>query len=280
MQLFLLTALTMTAFAANSVLNRFAVAGWGSDPGAFAIVRVAAGAVMLAVLVLGQGKRLPVIRRRRLVGAAALSLYMVGFSLAYLTLDAGLGALILFGVVQITMFGWTATNGAPPTQRQLLGAVLAFAGLVWVLWPAGALRVDPGGAALMASAGFGWAIYTLSGRAEPDALAATGANFVAALPVTACAILLMGAPLTLTLPGAALAVLSGAVTSGLGYALWYRILPNLGAARAATVQLSAPVIAVFGGVILLGEAVPLRLLLGGTVLLGGIALSIRRTPSG
>ncbi|MCE8521843.1 DMT family transporter [Ruegeria pomeroyi] len=279
MRLFLLTALTMTAFAANSVLNRLAVAGGWADPGGFAIVRVLAGAMMLALLVLAQRQRLPLWHRRRLLGAGSLTLYMVGFSLAYLTLDAGLGALILFGVVQIAMFGWSAATGAPPTHRQLVGAMFAFAGLVWVLWPAGTFRVDAGGAGLMALAGIGWAAYTLAGRGEADALAATGANFVMALPLTAGAILPLAGLPAMTWQGVLLALVSGAATSGLGYALWYRLVPALGPVRAATVQLSAPVIAVLGGVLLLGETAPLRLLLGGAVLLGGIALSIRRAPA-
>jgi len=278
MRLFLLTALTMTAFAANSVLNRLAVAQGWADPGGFAILRVLAGAAMLTVLVLAQGQRLPLWRRRRLLGAGSLTLYMVGFSLAYLTLDAGLGALILFGVVQIAMFGWSAATGAPPTMRQMAGAAIAFGGLVWVLWPTGAFRVDAGGAGLMALAGIGWAAYTLAGRREADALAATGANFALALPLTAAAILPVTGVPAMSGAGLLLATVSGAVTSGLGYALWYRLVPALGPVRAATVQLSAPVIAVLGGVLLLGETAPLRLLLGGAVLLGGIALSIRRAP--
>lgn len=280
MQVFLLTTLTMVAFAANSILNRFAVAGNLADPGAFALLRLSAGAAMLVCLVLWQHKPLPLFHRQRIVGAGALSLYMVAFSLAYLSLDAGLGALILFGVVQITMFGWTAISGAPPTGRQIIGAVVAFAGLTWILWPAGGLRVDPVGAGLMALAGLGWAAYTLAGRLETDALSATSANFVMALPVSAAVILILGTSLALTWEGGALAVISGAVTSGLGYALWYRLVPCLGSARAATVQLSAPAIAVLAGVLLLGEDLPLRLFFGGVLLLGGIALSIRRTPAG
>lgn len=279
MQVFLLTTLTMVAFAANSILNRFAVAGNLADPGAFALLRLFAGAAMLVCLVLWQHKPLPLFHRQRIVGAGALSLYMVAFSLAYLSLDAGLGALILFGVVQITMFGWTAISGAPPTGRQIIGALVAFAGLTWILWPAGGVRVDLVGAGLMGLAGLGWAAYTLAGRLETDALSATSANFVMALPVSAAAILMLGTSLALTWEGVTLAVISGAVTSGLGYALWYRLVPRLGSARAATVQLSAPAIAVLAGVLLLGEDLPLRLLLGGVLLLGGIALSIRRTPA-
>ncbi|WP_171179079.1 DMT family transporter [Ruegeria sp. HKCCD8929] len=280
MRLFLLTCLTMTAFAANSLLNRLAVESGGSDPSSFAVLRVFAGAVTLAMLVRMRGGRLPLWSSRRMIGAGALSLYMVGFSTAYLTLDAGLGALILFGVVQITMFGVTSATGSLPAARQLAGAGIAFGGLVYILWPAGTVQVDPVGAVLMALAGVGWAAYTLAGRAEADALAGTGANFVVALPVTGAAILILGGSWGMTPIGAGLAILSGAVTSGLGYALWYSVLPQLTASVAATVQLSVPVIAIIGGVLLLGETVGLRLMLGTVLVLGGIALAVSRRHPG
>ncbi|KUJ73384.1 hypothetical protein AVO45_14975 [Ruegeria marisrubri] len=276
MRLFLLTALTMIAFAANSILNRLAVESGAAEPGGFAVVRVMAGAVTLAALVALRGGALPLASRRRLVGAGALSLYMFGFSTAYLTLDAGLGALILFGVVQITMFSVSSVTGIRPLPRQALGAAIAFAGLAYILWPAGDLRVDPGGAALMALAGLGWAAYTLAGRTEPDALAATGANFTVALPVTGAAILALGGGWGMSLSGYGLAILSGAVTSGLGYALWYRVLPQLSPSVAATVQLSVPVIAIAGGIVLLGETAGWQLLSGTVVVLGGIALAVTR----
>ncbi|TMV09878.1 DMT family transporter [Ruegeria sediminis] len=276
MRLFLLTALTMVAFAANSILNRLAVESGASEPGGFAVVRVLAGAVTLAVLVHLRGGRLPLLSVRRIAGAGALSLYMIGFSTAYLTLDAGLGALILFGVVQITMFGVTSATGMPPMPRQMAGAVIAFGGLAYILWPAGEVRADPAGAVLMVLAGIGWAVYTLAGRTEPDALAGTGANFVAALPVTAGAILLLGGGWGMTPVGYGLAILSGAVTSGLGYALWYRVLPHLAPSIAATVQLSVPVIAILGGILFLAEAASWRLVSGTALVLGGIALAVVR----
>lgn len=276
MRVFLLTALTMVAFAANSILNRLAVDSGAGDPGGFAVVRVLTGALVLAVLVQIRGGSLPLWDRRRIAGAGALSLYMVGFSMAYLTLDAGLGALILFGVVQITMFAVTAATGAPPRVRQIVGAVIAFAGLVYILWPSGDVRVDLSGAALMVAAGIGWAIYSLAGRTEPDALAGTGANFVVALPVTALAILVASGGWNMTPAGYVLAALSGGVTSGLGYALWYRVLPQLAATAAATVQLSVPVIAIAGGIALLGEEASLRLAFGTVLVLGGIALAVLR----
>lgn len=280
MRLFLLTALTMSAFAANSVLTRIAVGGEAADPGSFAVVRVLSGAVALAFLVRMQGRRLQFAGMRRAAGAGALALYMIGFSVAYLTLDAGLGALILFGVVQITMFAVSAAGPRPPTPRQFVGALIAFGGLAYVLWPAGAASVDAFGAAMMVLAGLGWGIYTLAGRQEPDPLAATAANFIAALPVTALGLAVLGASPDMTVPGAGLAVLSGTVTSGLGYALRYRLVPLLGATRAATVQLCVPVIALGAGIVLLGEVAGLRLAVGTVLVLGGIALAMRRDRRG
>ncbi|MBJ6370881.1 DMT family transporter [Sedimentitalea arenosa] len=283
MQLFLLSALTMTAFAANSILNRLAVDSGAIDAASFAALRVLSGAVMLGILVAMRGASLQLVARRRAVGALALVAYMVGFSSAYVTLDAGLGALVLFGVVQITMFLLAALRGAPPTGAQILGASIAFAGLAWVLWPAGGAAVAPSGVAFMIVAGIGWAIYTLAGRTEPDALAGTAANFIVALPLVALAVPLTGAPLTMSPAGTGLAMLSGAVTSGLGYALWYSILPRFTPSTAAILQLAVPVIALVAGVILLGEAASLRLALGAALVLGGIALAVlsgrRRAPA-
>ncbi|MBO9447167.1 DMT family transporter [Ruegeria sp. R14_0] len=279
MKLFLLTALTMCSFAANSILNRLAIDSGASDPAAFAVVRVLAGAVVLAGLVSVSSGRLPLFDRRRIAGAGSLSLYMIGFSVAYLTLDAGLGALILFGVVQITMFTATSVSGNAPSRRQFAGAAIALLGLTYVLWPSGSFQVNLTGAALMAAAGIGWAIYSLVGKSEPDALAGTAANFVVALPVTALALLATGEAWHMTANGYLLAALSGGVTSGMGYALWYRVLRHLAPTTAAVVQLSVPIIAIAGGVVLLGEAASLRLMLGATLVLGGIALAVlRMTP--
>lgn len=279
MKLFLLTCLTMCAFASNSILNRLAIDSGASDPAAFAVVRVLAGAVVLAGLVLLRAGHLPLFDRRRIAGAGSLSLYMIGFSVAYLTLDAGLGALILFGVVQVTMFTVTSVKGTLPTGRQIAGAAIALLGLGYVLWPSGSIQVNPVGAALMIAAGIGWAIYSLVGKSEPDALSGTAANFVVALPVTTLVLLATGGAWHMTANGYLLAALAGAVTSGMGYALWYQVLRELTPTTAAVVQLSVPIIAIIGGVLLLGEAASLRLIMGAGLVLGGIALAVlRRTP--
>lgn len=266
----------MTAFAANSVLNRLAVGNGTVDPLTFAVIRVLSGAVMLTVLTLAQKKTLPLWTARRFVGAGALALYMVGFSAAYLTLDTGAGALILFGVVQMTMLALAAASGVQTTRRQFAGAAIAFVGLAWVLWPTPDWQINGAGALVMGAAGFGWAIYTIAGRSEPDALAGTAANFCFAVPVTALAAFALGGPFQIDAIGGGAAVLSGAVTSGLGYAVWYRIVGQLDPSVAATVQLTVPLIALAGGVMFLGETATLRFLGGTIVVLGGIILSAPR----
>ena len=274
MKLAALTMLVLVAFAANSVLNRLALLEGGIGPAAFAAIRLAAGAAVLATLVrLGNG-RVPLLGKGRAVGAGALALYMLGFSFAYRTLDAGLGALILFGGVQITMFAGAVLGREAIPLRRWAGAGVAFAGLAWLLWPEGAGAPDPLGAALMAAAALGWGVYSLAGRGAADPLAATAANFAAALPAALVALALAADFGGATATGIVAAVVSGAVTSGLGYALWYAVLPWLGATRAAVAQLTVPLIALAGGVAFLGETPTPRMLLAGAMVLGGVALSL------
>lgn len=274
MRLVLLTTLTMIAFAANSVLNRVAVETGAADAVSFAVLRVVSGALALAVLSGVQGRGFALGGPRRMVAALALLAYLFGFSLAYQSLDAGLGALILFGVVQITMFGGAlAGREAVPPQRWL-GALVAFGGLIWLLWPGGQTAISTPHAGLMIAAGFGWGIYSLTGQAEGDATQATTMNFLLAAPLAGLLWLVMGADGQVSALGIVWALLSGIVTSGLGYALWYVVLPSLGATRAALAQLSVPVIAIFAGVILLAEVVDLRLILATVLVLGGVCLGL------
>lgn len=272
MQLFLLSALTMCAFAANSILTRLAVNEGHIDPAGFALVRVGAGALVLAVMVTLRGRRLPLLRRNRIGGAVSLSVYMIGFSLAYLTLDAGLGALILFGAVQITMFSFAALTGAAPTPRQVTGAAAAFAGLVLVLWPDGEGSTDILGAGLMVIAGVGWAAYTIIGRTSGDPLVATSANFLLCFPVMLILPVFAGGHFSMT--GLLLGVLCGAVTSGLGYALWYAVLARIDSGTAAVAQLIVPIIAILAGALLLGEPLSLTLVIATALVLGGIAWAL------
>lgn len=269
MRLFLLTSLTMLAFAANSLLNRMALEDGTTGPAAFAAIRLVSGAVCLWLIVLMRnGGPRPVWHAG---GAASLALYVLGFSFAYVTLPAGVGALILFGGVQITMFAGALILRETVPARRWAGAALAFCGLVWLLWPAGVTAPDPLGAGLMAAAAFGWGIYSLLGRSATDPLRATAGNFVFAVPfgVVLFALIPDGA----SGQGVLLAVISGAVTSGCGYALWYSVLPQLGASRAAVAQLCVPVIAALGGLALLGEGLSLRFAMASALVLGGVLLA-------
>lgn len=270
-----LCAVTMLAFAANSLLNKLALTGGGTGPAAFAAIRLAAGAAMLGGLVLltdkgGSGRLRAGMRAGH---AAALATYMLGFSFAYVTLDAGLGALILFGAVQVSMFAGGLAAGDAIPQRRWLGAGLAMAGLAWLLWPVGTAAPPVSGAVLMTVAGVGWGIFSLKGRGGRDPLATMAGSFLLALPAALMALALVGGD-GVDARGAALAVLSGAVTSGLGYAMWYRVLPRLASSAAAVLQLSVPVIAMAGGAALLGETIALRAALAAVVVLGGVALAV------
>ncbi|MEH6644620.1 DMT family transporter [Sulfitobacter sp.] len=274
MRLFLIITLTMCAFAANSVLTRAAVDGGHLGPAAFAIVRVSAGAITLGALVMWRGGAFPLMRPARLVGAFSLTVYMAGFSLAYLSLDAGLGALILFGVTQITMFAHSAMTGQRPDVRQISGAAIAFSGLVLVLWPGAESFTDPFGAGLMVLAGLGWAVYSIAGRGAADPLAASAANFILCLPLICLLLVLTGVEMQGDATGFLLAILSGALTSGLGYVLWYMVLRQITGTTAAVVQLSVPVIAIVAGALLLGEAVSFKVTIAALLVLGGIGWAV------
>lgn len=262
----------MIAFAANSVLTRLAIGGGFIDPSGFALVRVVSGALVLGMIISLLGGGLPLLRRNRIPGALSLAVYLVGFSLAYLTLDAGLGALILFGVVQVSMFLHGTMHGTAPTVRQLTGGGVAFIGLLCALWPGPGGVADPVGAALMVFAGLGWAAYTIIGRNAQDPLAATSANFLLCIPILL--ILLTGTGLTFSTTGVAIGILCGGLTSGLGYALWYSVLPKIQGATAAIVQLSVPVIAIVAGAVLLGEEIGLIVGFATVLVVGGIAWSV------
>lgn len=274
MKLFLLTVLTMVAFAANSILNRAAVDGAGMSPFDFALLRVWAGALTLAVLTLPTtGVWQGMLSRRTIAGGATLTLYMIGFSAAYLTLDAGVGALILFGVVQLGMFTITSLRGVPPRLLQLVGAGVAFAGLVVLLWPAGGVALDLVGVAAMIAAGLGWAVYSILGQGATQPAVATARNFAVSAVMVAPLVFGFGGG---SVQGVALAALSGVVTSALGYSLWYQIVPRLGASKAALAQLSVPVIAVAGGAILFGEAITPRMIIAGLLVVGGLGIGLIR----
>lgn len=273
----LATVAALIGFAGNSLLCRAALGTNTIDAWSFTAVRLGGGAATLALL-----QRLVADRGARgrsssasLPSALALYGYAALFSLAYLRLPTGVGALVLFACVQATMLGWSISRGARPGCFEWIGLAVAIAGLVLLTLP-GASMPDPLGLALMALAGIAWGVYSLRGRANRAPLAATSGNFARSAPLALAALLAAHLHGSLhALPrGAALALASGALASGLGYSFWYLALPGLSATRAALVQLVVPVLAAGGGVLLLGESLTPRLVLSGALILGGVGIAV------
>ena len=264
-----LTAFTMIAFASNSILCRLALAGHTIDPATFTTLRLASGALTLYLISTfsGRGAR----RGGGWRSAFFLVLYAATFSFAYITLSAGTGALLLFGAVQATMMIAALRFGERPGATQWTGFAAALGGLVFLTAP-GLTAPSPVGSALMVVAGFAWGMYTLRGRRDQDPLAATARNFARALPFAVAVSLAMITRRDVSAHGALLAVASGAIASGIGYVVWYAALKGLSATRAATVQLSVPVIAALGGVLFLSERVTPRLAIAAVFILGGVGL--------
>lgn len=266
----LLTALAMLAFAGNSLLCRIALRDTAIDPASFTALRIGSGALILALLLRSRGAQPTA--GGSWMAALALFSYAAFFSFAYRELSAATGALLLFGAVQMTMMGFGLFSGERLGGIKLVGLALALGGLVALLLP-GLSAPPASGAALMAAAGISWGVYSILGRSLGEPIAATGGNFMRALPLAAALALTAVNRSSIDLHGAAYAVASGAVTSGLGYVIWYAALPSLKATQAAIVQLSVPAIAALGGALLLAEPITGRLLLASTAILGGIALT-------
>lgn len=268
----LLTTLAMLAFASNSLLCRVALRDTEIDAASFTSIRLASGALVLAVLLRTRGQRPTAAGSWPM--AAMLFAYAVFFSFAYRDLTAATGALLLFGAVQLTMMAWGLFSGERLRGVRLLGVLAAIAGLVWLLLP-GLSAPPPGEAAMMLAAGAAWGVYSLLGRSAGEPIAATGGNFVRTIPFAAALSLATASMASPDPTGVMYAVISGAVTSGLGYVLWYAALPMLAATSAATIQLSVPAIAAVAGAVLLAEPITWRLVLASAAILGGIALTIR-----
>lgn len=266
-----LTVLAMTAFAGNSLLCRYALSKTDIDPASFTVIRLLAGAVVLWLVV-----RVRAPSRRGggdWLSALALFAYAAGFSFAYISLPAATGALLLFGAVQVTMVGHGFWRGERLRGWQVAGLVLAFAGLVGLLLPG--LSAPPlQSALLMLGAGIGWGVYSLRGKGAGDATGVTAGNFLRTLPIALMLLPWMLRNVSLDGAGIWCAIASGALASGVGYAIWYTALTSLRATTAATVQLSVPVLAALGGVAVLAEPVTMRLVLASVAVLGGIALVI------
>jgi len=261
----------MIAFAANSLLCRAALQHDSIDAASFTAIRLASGALMLWLVVRLRGGTLS--GGGNWLSALALFVYAAGFSFAYGSLPAATGALLLFGAVQATMIGHGVWSGERLVRLQLVGLLLAFAGLVGLILPG--LSAPPlYGSILMLGAGVAWGVYSLRGKGAGDPTQVTAGNFLRAVPIAMVLNVFMLHGTSPDNAGFWYAVSSGALASGIGYAIWYTALPGLKATHAATVQLSVPVIAALGGIVFLGESMTLRMLVASVSILGGIALVI------
>jgi len=288
-RVFILTLLAMIAFASNSLLCRAALKQTAIDPASFTFVRIFSGAVALWIIMTtrssfspavpkpGEGGS-PVTRHSPLAGgnwpsAIALVVYAAGFSFAYVSLSAGTGALLLFGAVQATMILWGLRRGERLDATEILGIAIALIGLVVLVFP-GISAPPLSGSIFMLAAGIAWGIYSLRGRTATDAAAATAGNFLRAVPLAAVISAIAFKEMRFDSLGVTYAIISGAVTSGLGYIIWYSALTGLRAASAATVQLSVPVLAATGGILLLHESITVRYVIASVAVLGGILLVV------
>lgn len=277
MKVFLLTTFALTAFAFNSILCRMALGSGEADAAGFTAVRLLSGALVLAAILLLSGKTQNPAKNGNWPSAFFLFAYAVAFSFAYFGLTAATGALILFGCVQITMIAAAVFRGERPTLGEWFGVLVAFSGLVYLMLPG--LSAPPlASALLMAAAGVAWGFYTLRGKGSTDPLADTAGNFIRSVPMILVASLPFISQLGLSVRGFVLAVFSGAVASGIGYWAWYAALRDLTATRASVLQLSVPAIAALGGFLFLSESADLPLLAAGSLILGGIGLTIFFKP--
>ncbi len=275
----ILTAVTLIAFAANSLLCRPALGGELIDPVSFTTLRLVSGAIILIPISRLAGESPPALGRRGQErhgswgSGLALFVYAIAFSLAYLSLDAGMGALILFGCVQATMIGAGLKSGERPHPVQWLGLITALSGLVYLVSP-GIAAPDPLGAFLMAISGIAWGVYSVRGKVVAAPILSTAANFARAAPLAAIASAMAFSLAHAEIKGVILALVSGTLTSGLGYVLWFKALRGLTITRASIVQLLVPVLAAFGGVVFLAEQVSARLAIASALILGGVAMAI------
>lgn len=271
LRIVVLTSLAMVAFAGNSILCRIALEETEIDAGSFTTIRLISGAAALWLIVQFRGSRSGT---GNWASAFALFVYAAGFSFAYTSLTAATGALLLFGAVQATMIGYGVWTGERLRGLQLVGLGLALGGLVGLLLPG--LTAPPLiGSLLMLGAGAAWGLYSIRGKGSGDATRVTAGNFARAVPIALISSVLLHEQFSVDGTGAWYAFLSGALTSGIGYAIWYTALPALRATSAATVQLTVPVIAALGGIVLLGEPLTLRLVLASIAIVGGIAMFLR-----
>ena len=270
-KLVLLAALAMTAFAANSLLCRMALVETDIDPASFTFWRLTSGALMLTLLVVMRNQK--PLQEGNMTSAITLFVYAAGFSFAYISMTTGAGALLLFGAVQVTMISWGLFKGERMSALQWGGFLLALVGLIMLLLPNAAVP-QLSSALMMLAAGIAWGVYSLKGKGAKFPIEATAGNFIRATPLALVLLVIFWPGGEFHAEGMAYAVASGAIASALGYALWYSILVHIAAIKAATLQLSVPVLAVFAGWLFLDEPVTLRIILSSLAVIGGVAMVI------
>ena len=270
-KLVLLAALAMTAIAANSLLCRMALVETDIDPASFTFWRLTSGALMLTLLVVMRNQK--PLQEGNMASAIALFVYAAGFSFAYISMTTGAGALLLFGAVQVTMISWGLFKGERMSALQWGGFLLALIGLILLLLPNAAVP-QLSSALMMLAAGIAWGVYSLKGKGAKFPIEATAGNFIRATPLALVLLVIFWPGGEFHAEGMAYAVASGAIASALGYALWYSILVHIAAIKAATLQLSVPVLAVFAGWLFLDEPVTLRIILSSLAVIGGVAMVI------
>ena len=269
-RIIILTLIALTAFAGNSLFCRAALRDAEMDAASFTTIRLISGALILYVVTrASRGSEV----RGNWLSAWLLFLYAAGFSYAYVNVSAGTGALLLFGAVQVTMIGHGLRSGERLQRWQVVGLGIALTGLIGLLLP-GLSAPSISASVLMLGAGVAWGIYSLRGKGVGDPIGVTAGNFIRTIPMVVGLSLIMWQGHSLSAAGVGYAVGSGALASGMGYAIWYTVLPALKVTQAATVQLSVPVIAAVGGVIFLSEPMGLRIGLASLAILGGISLVI------
>lgn len=272
LRLILLTALTMLAFAANSLFCRFALLNSANSPISFTMVRLFSGAGILSFFFV-KYKKSESLKLKKNIFLAPLVLfsYALFFSLSYVKISAGSGALILFASVQLTMMAVAFWRGLTMSRYEKLGMAMAICGFLYLVLP-GINTPPPVASVLMGIAGVSWGIYSLLGQTESDPIFATSRNFIFTLPLVI--LLCLFFPIKLTSAGILLAILSGALTSGMGYVLWYIVLKDLKTSTAAIIQLSVPALAAIGGVLFLGENIKLRLVVASMLIISGIFIKV------
>lgn len=274
----MLFLIALLAFAGNSIIARYALLDNSIDPASFIWLRIVSGAIalwlLLAILNRSASPKRPHIRQGSWWGALTLSIYAIAFSFAYVVLETGFGALVLFAAVQLSMFGINLAQGATVRVQEWLGSGIAFAGLAYLVAPSLQLPESWLSVILMIVAGAAWGLYSIHGRGSATPLIDTTYNFRRAIILVSIVLLWFLPDLHLTSKGVALALLSGAVTSGLGYAVWYLVLPHLQVSTAAIGQLSVPLIATAGGIIVAGESITSRFVLAALFIIGGILMNV------